>query len=220
MPSLGSVRAAVDRLLARPGGAGIVPLVLVSALIGAASAAAVLWSQQRLEIRADPVAALPRAVRVTTTQPPAAPLVVHVAGAVLRPGLVEVPDGSRGADALAAAGASRAEADLTRLNLAERLTDGARLYVPAQGEVAPPPVLVVGSGASGTGGAGSAPGPIDVNTATEQQLDGLPGVGPATAAAIVAYRQVKGRFTSVEGLAEVRGIGPAKLEALRPLIRV
>ncbi|MEM7288695.1 MAG: ComEA family DNA-binding protein [Actinomycetota bacterium] len=138
------------------------------------------------------------------------PLVVHVAGAVARPGLVEVPTGSRVADAVVAAGGATATADLDRINLALPLSDADHVHVPAEGEIA------VGQGALG----GPDPGPLDLNRADEAALDELPGVGPATAAAIVAHRDEHGPFTSVTALQEVPGIGPAKLERLRELVRV
>jgi competence protein ComEA len=151
----------------------------------------------------------------------AAVLVVHVVGAVVRPGVVQVPAGSRVLDAVAAAGGVRLDADTARMNLAARLTDGQRVAVPVIGE---PPPVASGDPSGGAGGAVAAgPGPaapLDVNLATEAELDVLPGVGPATAAAIVAHRSAHGRFRSVDALGEVRGIGPAKLEALRPLVTV
>lgn len=158
--------------------------------------------------------------------PPTAPgttagagLVVHVAGAVVSPGVVHLSAGTRVADALAAAGGLRAEADLERINLAAPLNDGSRLYVPAIGQqIIPQPVA--GAGAASGSSAGSVGAPVDLNSATEAQLDGLPGVGPATAAAIVAYRDSNGRFVSVDELDEVRGIGPARLEQLRDLVVV
>ena len=99
--------------------------------------------------------------------------------------------------------------------LAATLTDGVRVYVPKVGESPPPPV-----GGSAGGAVGSPGAPVDLNAATPEQLDALPGVGPATAAAIVAHRQEIGRYTSVEELLDVRGIGPAKLDALRTLVTV
>lgn len=144
------------------------------------------------------------------------PLVVHVAGAVMTPGVHELPAGSRVADAVAAAGGLGADADGARLNLAAPLVDGERVYVVRSGEDAPPPVA--GAGAATAPGPGA--GPIDLNAADEAALDGLPGIGPATAAAIVAHRTQIGRFTSVDQLLDVRGIGEAKLEAIRDLVRV
>lgn len=144
-------------------------------------------------------------------------LVVHVAGAVVRPGVHELPVGSRVADAIAAAGGLHPDADGARLNLAAPLVDGERVYVVRIGEAVPPPVAgPVGS----AGTAGASAGPIDLNAADEAALDRLPGIGPATAAAIVAHRAQIGRFTSVDQLLDVRGIGEAKLDAIRDLVRV
>ena len=142
----------------------------------------------------------------------AAELVVHAAGAVRAPGVYRLPDGARVADLLEVAGGPAADADLDRLNLAAPLVDGAQVYVPRQGEAVP-------SGAWG-GSASQPTGPLDLNTATVEQLDALPGVGPATAQAIVAERERRGGFRSVDDLLDVRGIGPAKLEALRDLVTV
>ncbi|MFP5376615.1 MAG: ComEA family DNA-binding protein, partial [Acidimicrobiia bacterium] len=100
-------------------------------------------------------------------------------------------------------------------NLAARVADGERVYVPRRGE-APPP----GAPGGGAGGAGAGSAPVDLNTATVDQLVSLPGIGPATARAIVDHRAEHGRFTSVEQLLDVRGIGEAKLAALRPLVKV
>lgn len=214
----GSERALA--LLRRGGPAAVVG---VSVLVAVVVAALLVWGRDRAERPPAPAAQLPRAVRVTTSRPPSPPLVVHVAGAVLRPGLIESVEGARVSDVVAAAGGLRPDADVSRLNLAARVADGSRLYVPAVGEGAPPsPLSVEGSPgvAPGSGSRSAADGPVDLNTATEKQLDELPGVGPATAAAIIAYRSRAGRFATVEDLAEVRGIGPAKLEALRPLVRV
>jgi competence protein ComEA len=144
-------------------------------------------------------------------------VVVHVAGAVAAPGVHELPPGSRVVDAIEAAGGLVADADEARINLAAPVADGERVYVPRVGEVEPPPV----SGSSGGGDAGEgATGPVDLNRADEAALDALPGVGPATAAAIIEHRDQIGGFTSVDQLLDVRGIGEAKLEQLRPLVTV
>lgn len=144
-------------------------------------------------------------------------IVVHVAGAAVHPGLYRLPARARVADALDAAGGPAAEADLDALNLATRLTDGERIYIPRKGEVAAG--LVPDAGAP-AGAAGAAGGPVDLNAATAAQLVALPGIGPATAEAIVSYRREHGPFRSVDQLLEVRGIGPAKLAALRDKVRV
>ena len=152
---------------------------------------------------------------------PPVTVTVHVAGQVANPGVYAVPAGGRVADAVVAAGGTAADADVEQLNLAARVSDGERVYVPKKGEA--PPVVSGNTAppAAGGGGKAAAPGaPVDLNTATAEQLEALPGVGPATSRAILAYRASHGRFRSVTELLEVPGIGPAKLEALRPLVRV
>jgi competence protein ComEA len=156
------------------------------------------------------------------------PAVVSVVGLVHKPGLVTVQPGARIADVVEAAGGTLDGADLIGLNMAQRVADGQQIVVglaPAPGE---PPAL--GSGVTPSSGGPAAPssstpsgpaaGPIDLNTATVEQLDTLPGIGPVTAAAIVAWRNANGKFTSVDQLGDVDGIGPARLEKLRSLVRV
>jgi competence protein ComEA len=147
---------------------------------------------------------------------------VHVAGAVVRPGVVTLPAGSRAVDAVSAAGGLAAGADPDRVNLAAALSDGQRLVIPLVGQ--PPPAEFVPSppptGAGSAAGSPATQGPVDLNTATEPDLDRLPGIGPATAAAIVSHRSLHGPFRTVEDLLDVRGIGEAKLDALRGLVSV
>jgi competence protein ComEA len=177
---------------------------------------------------------LPRADPPTTEAPAStgsvtAHALVHVTGAVAAPGVYRAPPDARVADLLDAAGGPAPDADLDQLNLAAPVADGERVYVPRRGE-APPPLAhgPPGSGSAGLGspGSGGGPGggpsgpPLNLNTATAEQLDGLPGVGPATARAIVDWRRRNGRFRRVDDLLEVRGIGPAKLDALREQVRV
>jgi competence protein ComEA len=162
-----------------------------------------------------PRAAAPALAPSTTV---AGPVVVYVAGAVAHPGVYPVTPGSRVADAVAAAGGTTADADLDPLNLATKLADGDRVFVPRKGQ-APPAVIGTGSG-SGDGSGAAAGAPVDLNTATEVELEALPGVGPATAQAIISWRQEHGGFRSVQDLLEVRGIGPAKLAALRDHVTV
>lgn len=146
---------------------------------------------------------------------------VHAAGAFANPGLYELPAGARVAQLVEAAGGPAPGALLDALNLAAKLTDGERVYLPREGEVPVEPVAgAAGGSASGAGSAASSSGVVDLNTATLEQLDALPGVGPSTAQAIIDYRQERGRFRSVEELLEVRGIGEAKLSALRRRVRV
>ena len=151
------------------------------------------------------------AVASTTSSSVPSSLLVHAAGAVQRPGVYELRAGSRVTDLIDAAGGPTADADVDQLNLAAPVTDGERVYVPRVGEV----VTVAASA-----GADALTGPLDLNTATLEQLEELPGVGPATAQAIIDERDRRGGFTSVEDLLDVRGIGPAKLEGLRDLVRV
>ena len=158
------------------------------------------------------------------------PVVVHVAGAVQRPGVVQVDGGSRVADAVAAAGGLRPDADPDRVNLAALLHDGERIAVPVVGQPAPAAVGAAGaSGGPATGTAGDAAGSssgvdsggtVDLNTASADELESLPGVGPATAAAIVDRRTTSGPFRSVDDLLDVRGIGDAKLAQIRPHVTV
>lgn len=146
---------------------------------------------------------------------------VHVAGQVVHPGVYAVPAGARVADAIVAAGGASPEADAEQLNLAARVADAERIYVPKQGEAVSTagPVPVPASSGPGTASTAAAR-PLDLNTATAEQLEALPGIGPATSKAILTYRGSHGRFRSVTELLDVPGIGPAKLEALRPLVRV
>ena len=175
--------------------------------------------------QAEPGSAPPDGSASRGVSPPSTPPVtvtVHVAGHVVNPGVYAVPAGGRVADAVVAAGGTAVEADVEQLNLAARVSDGERVYVPKKGET-PPAVPGTAAPSTGAGGGGkaAAPGaPVDLNTATAEQLEALPGVGPATSRAILAYRASHGRFRSVTELLEVPGIGPAKLEALRPLVRV
>lgn len=153
-------------------------------------------------------------------------IVVHVAGAVKKPGVVRIPRGSRVDDAVKAAGGLSSQADPDSVNLAQPLEDGVQVYVPRRGET----VQVegrVGSTSSGAVSARAATGhkelpssKVNVNTASSEQLESLPGVGPATARAIIEYRKRNGGFHSVDELIEVRGIGPKKLEQIRPYVIV
>lgn len=136
---------------------------------------------------------------VGTSEAPAADLVVSVVGAVTEPGLLTLAPGSRVHDALLVT-EPLPDADLLALNLAQKLTDGQQLVVPVVGESHPGDVT--GSG-------------ISLNSASASELTALPGIGPATAAAIVAHRESAGGFGAVEDLLQVKGIGPAKLEGLR-----
>lgn len=158
----------------------------------------------------------------TTTTP--STLIVDVAGAVLHPGPVAVYASARVNDVIAAAGGSRADADLERVDRAAIVHDGQRIYVPRVGQKEIPQVLDSNAESADHAGvtsskealAGSAVSQrVDLNHASATELEALPGVGPATAQAIVAYRNDHGSFQQVDDLANVKGIGPAKLANLR-----
>ncbi|GAB2687397.1 hypothetical protein GCM10027271_57990 [Saccharopolyspora gloriosae] len=147
--------------------------------------------------------------------PPPPELVISVVGEVARPGLVTVRPGARVADALEAAGGSNAGSDITALNLARRLADGEQLYV----AVPVPPGANTGQ-AESSPGTGTSSTKVDLNTATEEQLDALPGVGKVMAERIVQWRTEHGRFGSIDQLQDVDGIGETRLSKLRELVQV
>jgi competence protein ComEA len=229
------------RLRADPGRAGAIALAVVAAL------AVLVTVFTLVRDRPAPVmsAKLPPVEKASTASPrssanpsagpagPDRPVVVSVVGLVHTPGLVTLAPGARIADALQAAGGAVDGADTIGLNMARPLGDGEQIVVglaPIPGQ----PKAFGSSVASASAPIPGAPTPapvsgsvkpkagevIDLNTATVEQLDALPGVGPVTAAAIVAWRQANGKFTSVDQLADVDGIGPARLEKLRALVRV
>ncbi|MCS6582225.1 ComEA family DNA-binding protein [Curtobacterium citreum] len=169
--------------------------------------------------------------------PGAGRVMVHVLGAVRRSGVVELPASSRVGEALERAGGATDDADLDRLNLARVLTDGERLYVPRVGQQEVPEALGPvadgaaagptagagagagsGGGSAGTGGEGAAV--VDLNTADQTVLETLPGIGPGLAGRIIAWRDEHGRFTAVEDLLDVSGIGDVRFAELRDRVRV
>lgn len=151
------------------------------------------------------------------TEEPAT-LVVDVGGAVANPGVVELEGGARVADAIAAAGGLTADADADALNQAATVSDGEKVYVPREGEAAPFSADATSSG--GAAGTAAGGGLVNINTATVEELDALPGVGPATAQAIIDERAANGAFTSPEDIMRVSGIGEKKYENLADLICV
>lgn len=211
------------------------PRLGVAALILVAAVAGVVWYRTGL---GSPSAAVPEGpppgvpasgaapdvaadptVASSTTAATAGPavLVVHVAGAVLRPGVVELPAGSRVIDAVEAVGGGLPEADLDRLNLAAPLADGQRVLVAKVGDPPTPADPVPPA-------AGAAPAaervPVDLNTATQEELESLPGIGPTLARAILDEREKRGGFRSVNELRDVRGIGEQRFADLRGLVTV
>lgn len=213
-----------------PGRPGATALALVAAA-AAVLAAVGVWFERP---RAEPVAGLPAVTVVAeptpaepapapsagptaaAPAPPAAPLVVSVSGKVHRPGLVEVPEGARVADVLEAAGGALPGTDLSALNLARRVADGEQVAV---GVPAAPDAAPVAAPGSPAPVAGAAPaGKVDLNVATVEQLDALPGVGPVTAQRILEWRTRNGRFTRVEQLREIEGIGERRFAQLREMV--
>jgi len=194
-------------------------VLLLLVVLGAVVAGVALWS------RGAPATVAPPALPPTGPSPSGPPgggaglgpagrtTLIHVAGAVRRPGLYKMASDARVADAVRAAGGPTRRADLDALNLAEPLVDGTKIDVLRRGEVAPP-------------GAGVTPAPegtapaalIPLNSADQAALESIPEVGPVTALAILEYRTEIGGFSSVDQLLEVTGIGPATLEAIRPYV--
>jgi competence protein ComEA len=157
----------------------------------------------------------PRAVQVERAG--GGPAVVDVAGAVRRPGVYRLPSSARVDDAVREAGGATGKADLGGVNLAAKVEDGRQYLVPERARAGAAPA---GDPAATSPGPAVPSQPLNLNTATAEQLDQLDGVGPETARKIIAYRQQKGGFRSVDELDQVPGIGPQRLAALRDLVRV
>jgi len=225
-------RAWLEAVRADPGRAGGIALAVVAAMAVLVTVFTLVRSHPAPVASAD----LPPVQMASTSTTPAPPdgqaprhqLVVSVVGLVQQPGLVTVAPDARVADVVAAAGGPLRGADTVGLNLARHVADGEQIVVGIATPAGRPAVLgsAVHSVATAPAATASVPtstaatGPVDLNTATAEQLDALPGVGPVTAAAIVAWRQANGRFGHVDQLADVDGIGPARLEKLRPLVTV
>ena len=223
------LRERIRELAVRAGLAGVPePVVFAGLAIFAVVclfAAVRAWQAQSAYGEA-PETGLPVAHRASETSPAlrspeATSLVVDVAGAVRRPGIVRLRSGSRVADAIAAAGGARPDAQVDGVNLARKVVDGEQILVAGPGVA----VSVAEPGASGSpvgsGAAASTPGgKVDLNMADEAALDALPGVGPSTAKRIVDDRTANGAFKRVEDLMRVAGIGPKKFDALKDLVTV
>ena len=197
---------------------GLTVRAAVFALVAVVAAAAGAWWWWHDPPPSAAEASIPLAQpvdpRTSVTTAPGGEVVAHAAGAVRVPGVYTLAAGARVSDLIDAAGGAVRRADLDRVNLAAPLGDGAQVYVPELGEAAPSPAA--GDVAPGTGSVQA----VDVNTAGADALETLPGIGPATSAAIIAHREEHGAFASVDDLIEVSGIGEAKLAAIRDLVTV
>lgn len=190
--------------------------VVVVVLVGSRALTSSPAAQQTSMLPAEPSTA----ARVEPPPAPVAtPVYVHVAGRVRRPGLYRLHAGSRIADALRRAGGRAHGADLDAINLAAKVHDGDQVLVPRKSAVAAGSV-VPAAGQTGVGGAATPAAVVSLNSATEEQLETIDGVGPATAAKIIAFRQQHGGFRTVDDLAQISGIGPKKLAAMRLHVRV
>jgi competence protein ComEA len=189
--------------------------LVVLALVGAA------WFQVRRTPKQSILLPPATTGSETATVPPTptpSPLRIYVSGAVLHPDVYLLPPGSIVKDALLAAGGAGDDADLDRINLAAQVGDGQHVYVPHYGEAAAPmvPSDPYGSRAALDGAGGR----VNINTATQAELETLPGIGPSLAARIVAYREAHGPFAAPEDITAVSGIGPATFEEIRDLITI
>jgi competence protein ComEA len=180
-----------------------------------------LWVFSRPSAEGESVA-LPAAVETDTTRPEEAGMeaskivVIDVKGAVVKPGVYEMPADARVRDVIARAGGLTEEADAARVNLAAKVRDEMMIYVPAKGEAAPAPEAVEAAPEAGTESGLQ----VAVNTATAEELMQVPGIGPAKAKAIIAYREEHGPFQRVEDLLRINGIGEKTLEKLKPYLLV
>jgi len=200
--------------------AALKPTVLAVAV---ALAAWAVWGSSCGVQNAGPVPAGSRVATQTaasraTSDPalPAAPasITVHVVGEVRHPGVYQLAGGARAIDAVNAAGGLLGDAEQAAVNLARVVADGEQIAVPREGEA-----VASAGGAGGAGATSPGSGKVDINAATAEQLDALPGIGPATAAKIISDRTSNGPFRNVDDLMRVPGIGPSKFDALKDLIR-
>jgi competence protein ComEA len=168
-------------------------------------------------LRARPASALPPPSRAAATASPAAAasaantILIDIVGAVHKPGVYDFPQGARVIDAVRAAGGFTPDAEPQAINLARPLVDGEQIVVLKKGEA---PAMAAGGSAQQPGGK------LNINSATESDFDGLPGIGPVLAQKIVAYREQHGPFHSIQDLMKVSGVGPKKFDSLKDLITV
>jgi competence protein ComEA len=228
-PAPGVLERFIDRVHdwrtdARVGVAVLVVVAVVAGVVwyrvglgGGDGASAASPGSQRIEARAVAGAT------TSTTTPPSTNqgrITVHVAGAVARPGVVALPAGARVIDAVEAVGGAPTDADLDRLNLAAKVVDGERVFVPKVGQADPGVVAGSTDGTGSSSASSTASAKLDLNAATQTQLETLPGIGPSYAQAIIAERQRRGGFKAVNELRSVRGIGEKRFAEIAPLVTV
>ena len=175
------------------------------------------WSRNRQAENLPPVFEDAPPSKTASFKTSVAPITVHVAGAVARPGVLQLPPDARVADALKKAGGAKPDGDLSALNLAQKLKDGQQVLVPVRGAQK----IATAETENQKGRAVKSKIPpriVNVNTASSEELQTLPGIGPALASRILAKR-AEGRFSSMEDLDEVSGLGPKKLAAIKPFVR-
>jgi competence protein ComEA len=200
-------------------GRGHLVVVAIVALAGCLWAGVSMTQARTLPLAVASVTPADASLSPAGTPSQAPQILVHVLGAVSRPGVVRLPLGARVQDALEAAGGLTADARPGDLNLAAQVADGSQIVI---GTESSPGGLLRGAGdaSGGPSGAGGGGGLVNLNTASAEQLDTLPGVGPVTAQAIIAWRTQHGRFNRVEELGEVDGIGPKTYTVLAPKVTV
>jgi len=204
-------RRVIDLLEFRPRETIALGVLMVVIVAGAAFA----YARSLPKAAPDSVATpLPAATGELTPGGPGGSIFVHVAGAVAKPGVYELPAGSRVIDGLNAAGGATAQADVSSINLARELTDGERVYIPRRGEV---PAAEAGAAAPA---GGEQAGKVNINTASISELEELPGIGEVIAQRIVDYRTQHGPFKTVRDLLKVEGIGDKKFESIEDHVTV
>lgn len=197
----------------------VVPLLGAAALLGG-------YRLVERWPRPEPVAIIAPATAtpapLVTPSPP--PLTVHIVGAVEEPGVYALPSGSRLDDLVRLAGGLSEDADVERVNLADYLRDAQQVHIPRRGSTPPPAPTPLGGAPEGVraapGGVAISGGLINLNTASQAELETLPGIGPAYAQNIIAYREAHGPFQRLEDLLEVSGIGPTRYAQLKDLVTI
>lgn len=211
-------RRLLDLLEFRPRESIALGVLVIAIVAGAAYAYARSLPKSAPESVASPI---PTAEATGSLEPgSSAAVFVHVAGAVNRPGVYELPAGARVIDGVDAAGGARPDADLSSINLARALTDGERVYIPRRGEVPPASVAPPDPSGGGGGGSSNVSGKVNINTASVSELEQLPGIGEVIAQRIVDYRTQHGPYKTVRDLLKVEGIGEKKFESIKDHVTV